>query len=153
MNFSDAIRSGISNYANFSGRASRSEYWFFQLFFLLCMIGFMIFTSVISASNFTAGILGFVAIIGYVGFVIPLVSVGVRRLHDRNMAGWWYLIVIAPMGQFILLIIFVLKGNEGPNDYGPDPLNGPDFEPFETGTPATEKAAYSRSSVPPVIRK
>ena len=66
----------------------------------------------------------------YLGILIPTIAVAVRRLHDRNMSGWWYLGFIAlsfiPVVGFLasiaMLVIFCLKGTDGDNRFGPDPL-------------------------------
>jgi uncharacterized membrane protein YhaH (DUF805 family) len=115
MGFGQAISAGFSNYVNFRNRASRSEYWFWILFYLLGAIVTGIIDFVLDV-QLTSGLFGLV-------MVVPNISVAVRRLHDLDRTGWWYLLVFIPLiGWIILLIWFCTKGTEGPNRFGPDPL-------------------------------
>ena len=115
MGFGQAISAGFSKYINFRDRASRSEYWFWILFYTIGAIA----TGVIDLAlgvQVTSGVFGLV-------MIIPNISVAVRRLHDRDYSGWWYLLVFIPLiGWIILLIWYVTKGTDGPNRFGPDPL-------------------------------
>jgi len=105
MTAPDAIRSVLSNYATFSGRAPRSEYWWWILFILIL-------------SALTAGIdgvlFGFgpeamqpVSLIVTLGLILPSIAVGVRRLHDTGKSGWWYLIVLTGIGALVLIWFFI----------------------------------------------
>jgi uncharacterized membrane protein YhaH (DUF805 family) len=70
-------------------------------------------------------VLGIQVTNGLFGLVtfIPTVSVAIRRLHDSDRTGWWYLLIFVPLiGWIILLIWYVTKGTDGPNRFGPDPL-------------------------------
>ena len=115
MGFIEASKAGFSNYFNFSGRASRSEYWFFCLF--LGLVGTLL--QVLSSLGE-----GWLLIYGIwtLGIIIPSISVAVRRLHDVNRSGWWYLIFLTIVGIVVLLYWAVKKGDEGSNFYGDDPL-------------------------------
>ena len=109
----------LKNYANFSGRARRAEYWYFVLFntiflFTLVLIGTLI--------KFP-GLIG----IYYIGTIIPLLAVAVRRMHDTDKSGWFILI---PIYSFILLLT---EGTKGSNEYGADPKN-PTSEGVNNGT-------------------
>ena len=87
MNFKNAIKTCLKNkYANFNGRASRSEFWFFTLFILICYAISFIFIT-ISIKFFSI-----VFIILVLGVVIPSFAVAVRRLHDVNKSGWFVLL-------------------------------------------------------------
>lgn len=136
MGFAEAVNSVLKqNYANFSGRAARSEYWYFTLFVTvvalvlvgLLMMGMSFQTGEINAFGY---IMIAVLAVFYLGILIPSIAVGVRRLHDRDMSGWWFLGFIAlsaiPFVGFIAgiaqLVIFCLKGTDGDNRFGPDPL-------------------------------
>ena len=114
MNLQEAVKSCLTNYVTFSGRASRSEYWYFILAVVLA--------SVLGA--ILDGALGMVLLypIAILGSILPTVSVLVRRLHDVNKSGWWYWIQIIPFGGLVILYFCVTKGTEGDNDYGTDPL-------------------------------
>ena len=115
MGFGQAISAGFSKYANFRDRASRSVYWVWILFYTLGAIA----TGVI---DLALGVLVTSGVFGLI-MIIPNISVAIRRLHDRDYSGWWYLLVFIPLiGWLILFIWFCLKGTDGPNRFGPDPL-------------------------------
>ncbi|MBO5815262.1 MAG: DUF805 domain-containing protein [Bacteroidales bacterium] len=109
--FVDVIR---NKYADFNGRARRSEYWYFVLFnFLISM-----------AVGLVAGLIGFdwLSYIYSIALLVPGVAIGVRRLHDIGKSGWWLLISFVPLiGAIWLIILMVKEGNNGSNAYGPDP--------------------------------
>jgi uncharacterized membrane protein YhaH (DUF805 family) len=115
MGFGQAISSGFSNYVNFSGRACRSEFWFWRLFYLLVAIGLGIIEGVVRIRG-PVGLLE-------LGMFMPSLAMSIRRLHDLDRSGWWYFLVLIPIvGWIILLIWCCTKGTEGPNRFGPDPL-------------------------------
>lgn len=116
MDFQTSVKTCFNKYADFTGRSRRSELWWFALFaFVLGLV-----TTALDAMLGTFGILN---AIGSLAILLPSIAVGVRRLHDRDMVGWWYLIAFIPaVGAIALIIIFCLKGTEGPNRFGPDPL-------------------------------
>lgn len=97
----------FSNYAKFSGRARRSEYWYFTLFHILAVI----LTSVIDLTLGTIYLYPIYAVVA----AIPGLAVGVRRMHDVNKSGWYLLIPIYN------LILACSEGTRGSNDYGHDP--------------------------------
>ena len=111
----------LKRYAEFSGRSRRKEYW---MFFLLCLVVALVI-------GFVEGMLGLSGMIGPYGplstlfllaILVPSIAVGIRRLHDTGRSGWWILIAFVPIvGGLILLVFYVLEGNRGPNEYGPDP--------------------------------
>jgi uncharacterized membrane protein YhaH (DUF805 family) len=138
----------LKRYAEFSGRSRRSEYWWFVVMtsvVALVLVGLMMaggFSATRLASGdaaspelvaqslgpvfyIGAGLLG----LGALAIIVPSIAVAVRRLHDRDMSGWWYLGVIVagfiPIVGFIANIAFVvlmfLPGTPGPNRFGPDP--------------------------------
>jgi uncharacterized membrane protein YhaH (DUF805 family) len=128
MGFMDAVRSCLSKYVDFKGRASRSEYWYFALFFAL-LFG-SVFLAVRIAGT-TGMVFGFLAVVMLLGLLLPTIAVSVRRLHDTNSSGWWYLIVLIPyIGGPILFVWFCFKGTVGDNRFGPDPLQGDVAEAF-----------------------
>ena len=136
MGFTEAVNSVLKqNYANFQGRASRSEYWYYTLFVVI--IAVVLSGLLMMGLDFNTGqmngfgyLIGAVLGIFYLAILIPSIAVAVRRLHDRNMSGWWYLGFIAlsmiPFVGFVAaiaqLVIFCLKGTDGDNRFGPDPL-------------------------------
>lgn len=114
MDFMQAVQKCLNNYANFSGRARRSEFWFFVLFQLACQV-------VANIIDLALG-LGILSLIVSLGLLVPAIAVGVRRLHDIGKVGWWILIGLVPLVGWIILIIFYVKpGDAGPNQFGPDP--------------------------------
>ena len=123
MSFGAAVRSVYSNYAKFDGRASRSEYWWFQLFLLLVALAwvaiFVVF--VFATRSFTlAGVVGLAIIAIYLASIIPSLAVLCRRLHDSDHSGWWFWITLVPyVGALILLVFTVLPSSAGYNRYGP----------------------------------
>jgi uncharacterized membrane protein YhaH (DUF805 family) len=116
----------FNNYANFTGRARRAEYWYFVLGNFLVIIPFYILAIVgLSTDNGALSTLGF-AVYGIVILVtlVPTLAVAVRRLHDLNKSGWYYFIGLIPIiGSIILLVWFFTDGNRFTNNYGPDPKN------------------------------
>lgn len=103
----------LNNYANFKGRARRSEYWYFVLFSSIISI---ILTFIDAAIGSTAGIIGLVYSLGT---IIPSIAVGVRRMHDVGKSGWFLLIPIYN------LILACTNGDTGSNEYGSDPKGDP----------------------------
>jgi uncharacterized membrane protein YhaH (DUF805 family) len=117
MGFTQAISSGFQNYVNFSGRAIRSEYWFWTLFTVLLWI-------VASIIDVALG-LGILAPLGALATLLPSIAVAVRRLHDTDRSGWWFLLIFIPLiGPIVLIVWFCMRGTVGSNRFGPDPLEG-----------------------------
>jgi len=134
----------LRRYADFSGRSRRKEFWMFTLLniiitiavaFLLLALGLPTaamgdasqMTAMVSGGAITAVML--LVFLWALAIFIPSIAVAVRRLHDRNLSGWWYLgVVIAsllPVIGFIVsiafLVVMALPGTAGPNRFGPDP--------------------------------
>ena len=123
MTFMQAISSGYSKYVTFSGRASRSEYWFFTLFSVLVAIVTAIL-DVVLGLNFAIFYGPLYVVFALVNF-LPSISVLVRRLHDTDRSGWWYWIALVPIvGIILLLVWFCTRGTSGENRFGSDPLGG-----------------------------
>ena len=153
-------------YAEFSGRSRRNEYWMFMLLVviieavllgLMFGAGFSAFAALggATAVDRTAGLSGIGPLLWIVGIVlvvwglatiIPSIALAVRRLHDRNMSGWYLVglfvavLILSRLGSIGSLLTFVveigwlvlmaLPGTQGPNKYGPDPLGRSDAEVF-----------------------
>jgi uncharacterized membrane protein YhaH (DUF805 family) len=119
MNFVQAIKSGFSHYVIFSGRACRSEYWFWVLF--AALVGAV--TAALDAAIFGyhAGVSPFNGLSGLILF-LPGLAVAARRLHDTDRTAWWLLLVLTGIGAILLVVWFCFKGTTGPNRFGPDPL-------------------------------
>lgn len=116
MNFGQAISSVLGNYVTFSGRAPRSEFWYWALFNFVVSIVATVLDMVIG--------LGFLGLIVSLGLLLPNISVGIRRLHDIDRTGWWVLIAFTGVGAILLLVWACMKGTDGANGYGPDPIGG-----------------------------
>ena len=126
MGFADAVVNAImNNYGNFTGRASRSEYWWFYLF--TSMVG--VFTTFADTIIFDTPIeqVGPIYFFFVVPLIVPVLSVEVRRLHDTGRSGWWILIGIIPLvnciGLIVLIVWCVQEGNAHVNAYGDVPTN------------------------------
>lgn len=105
VSFGKAISTCFSKYATFTGRAQRSEYWWWYLFEII----------VTFCGGFIDGVLGTAPILTYVvyaAFIIPTLAVGVRRCHDTNHSGWW---LLCPFYNFVLML---LPSDTGVNEYG-----------------------------------
>ncbi len=116
MEFKDAVKSAFSKYFTISGRACRSEYWYYVLFIILVSFGLMTISMILP-------FLAMLSMVFSLATIIPSITVAIRRLHDIDRSGWWILIGFIPLiGTIVLLIFFVKQGTEGPNDFGDDPL-------------------------------
>ncbi len=111
----------LKKYADFSGRARRKEYWFFVLFNIIVSILLAIVDVMLGLHAATMGI-GILSGLYSLAVIIPSIAVSVRRLHDINRTGWWVLIAFVPfIGALVLLVMALIAGTRGANDYGPDP--------------------------------
>jgi uncharacterized membrane protein YhaH (DUF805 family) len=113
MDFGQAIKTCLNNYATFTGRAGRAEFWWFVLFNVVVSVA----ASVIwyRLGNLASLLL-----------VLPSIAVGTRRLHDIGKSGWFQLLWFLPILGAILLIYWaVQKGDTMPNEYGPPPAAEP----------------------------
>ena len=122
MGFSDAVQNVVmNNYANWDGRASRSEYWWFVLFGAL--VGFV--TGTIDGFVFGGEYSDptWISTLVSLALLLPNFCVSVRRLHDLGKSGWWNLLVFTIIGIIPLLIFMVMEGEEHPNQYGNVPTN------------------------------
>ena len=120
MNFQQAISSGFQNYVGFSGRAARSEYWYWVLFALL--VG--IVTAILDAAIFPYTEFGPLNSVSSLILLLPGIAIGARRLHDRDYSGWWLLLAFTGVGLIILIIWFV-QDSHGDNEHGPSPKTQP----------------------------
>jgi uncharacterized membrane protein YhaH (DUF805 family) len=121
MNFFDAIKSGFHNYVNFSGRAVRSEYWYWTLF-VIVLVG--VLGVVDQMLNPGARMGAFSVLNGLVSLalILPGIAVSVRRLHDIDRTGWWLLLGFTVIGALVLIYWACQRGTSGPNRFGPDPM-------------------------------
>jgi uncharacterized membrane protein YhaH (DUF805 family) len=106
----------LKQYAAFDGRASRTEYWMFQLFNLIAAV-------VLAVLGAFLGKVGSALIALYaLGTLLPSLAVLIRRLHDTGRSGWWILIALVPgVGGLVLLVFTLLDSQAGDNEFGPNP--------------------------------
>jgi uncharacterized membrane protein YhaH (DUF805 family) len=119
MSFSDAVTTVLTKkYADFSGRARRSEYWWFALAELVVL-------GLLFALGRASSILMILYYLAALAVIIPALAVGIRRLHDTGRSGWWILLGVIPIvnlvGWIVLLVFFVSDSTPGDNQYGPSP--------------------------------
>jgi uncharacterized membrane protein YhaH (DUF805 family) len=141
MGFGEAVKTCFSKYATFSGRARRSEFWWFYLFTLIAnaaayivdrLIGWTAVsfdTMEINGESYTVASTyypGWIQSIVVLALILPMIAVSVRRLHDRDASGWWWwlnvLNCLCGLGTIILVFAFYIQPSKpGNNKYGPDP--------------------------------
>lgn len=109
-------------YANFDGRARRTEYWMYTLFNLIVLTVLYVLMFVFLSFSSTLGMIVSLLVLVYVlATLIPTIAVGVRRLHDTNKSGWFLLLALIPVGNIVVLIFMCLDSTPGDNQYGPSP--------------------------------
>jgi uncharacterized membrane protein YhaH (DUF805 family) len=109
----------LKNYAGFSGRARRTEYWMFFLFNLIITMVLDAIGLAIKHGSLLGGIYG-------LAVLIPALAVAVRRLHDTGRSGWWLLIGLVPVvGAIVLIVFMATEGEPGNNVHGPNPKSAP----------------------------
>lgn len=118
-------------YAEFSGRSRRKEYWMFTLFYAAVFLVLM-FAALFSSFPIpedapqeigtTGTILFALLAIFALGSFIPALAVQIRRFHDQDKSGWYFLLNFIPyIGGFVVLVFMCFEGTRGENSYGPDP--------------------------------
>ena len=121
MSFGDSITNCLTNnYVGFSGRASRSEYWFWVLFTMIVSLVTGIMDGFIFGSEFGTGTISNIAAVIY---FLPGLAVFARRLHDVGRSGWWILSSILILPVLLLLYWLIIEGDSNPNEYGEVPTN------------------------------
>lgn len=125
MNMIEAVKVCFSKYATFSGRARRSEYWWFALFtWIVSLVLSLLDGSMSGDVGILSGIWG-------LGTFLPALAAGARRLHDIDRTAWWLLIMLVPLIGLIVLIVFLATpGTRGANRFGTDPLGANRAELF-----------------------
>ena len=111
MTFFQAINICLNKYIIFSGRAKRSEYWYWRLFeFIFALLAFRLDMILFKGSE-----IGSISLFVLFFTCLPSISVSVRRLHDVNKSGWWLLITLTGIGNFLLLYWFLLPSESNKN--------------------------------------
>lgn len=138
MTFGQSIKTCFSKYAVFRGRASRSEFWWFNITLTLVAIILDTVSRLFPVSSTPEMIFLGISLLIYLATLLPVLAVTVRRLHDRDFSGWWLLLVLIPLlGWLVLFIFMVLRGTEGENRFGPSPLLAPSQSPPQAPSQAT----------------
>lgn len=124
VSFVEAVKRGLQNYCNFDGRASRSEFWWFQLFILIVSFPFSFLANMFLQFDMeTAGIV--FQVITYIinlALFLPSLGLQVRRLHDINKSGWFVLLGLVCCVGWIILLVWEIKDSDPvENEYGPVP--------------------------------
>ncbi|NWG24234.1 MAG: DUF805 domain-containing protein [Pseudorhodoplanes sp.] len=114
MNFQDAVKSGFKNYINFTGRAARSEFWYWVLFSVIGGILFASADAVVFPENDQSPL----ASIFHLALLLPSLAIGARRLHDIDRTGWWQLLELTIVGIFVLIYWWVQPSQPGANRFG-----------------------------------
>jgi uncharacterized membrane protein YhaH (DUF805 family) len=117
MTFVEAISSCFRNYATFSGRAVRSEYWYWYLFVTILSIVFGVIDEWLYPGP-QMGPFNYVNMAVVLALILPGLAVSVRRLHDIDRTGWWVLIGLTIIGAFVLVYWACLPGTLGSNRFG-----------------------------------
>lgn len=121
MDFVTAVKTCLAKYVGFSGRARRSEYWYFFLFTFIVTLAATI-VDVVLGTDAALGGNGVVGTVVSLALFLPSLAVGVRRLHDTDRSGWWMLIGLIPIIGWILLIVWYCTDTKpGDNKYGANP--------------------------------
>ena len=115
MKMMDAVKSVFTQYATFSGRARRSEYWYFTLFT-------MIVSAILGVIGEALPMLAFLDTIYSIATLVPGLAVTWRRLHDIGKGGGWYFLLFIPLVGWIFLLVWLCRDSQpGENAYGPNP--------------------------------
>lgn len=121
MTFKEAVYNVFSNYTNFSGRARRSEYWYFTLFNIIVSMVLSLLMR-LTAGSFMFGLFRLVEVVFSLAVLIPGLAVVWRRLHDIGRSGAWYLLILVPFVGVIILIVWLCRDSQpDANQYGPCP--------------------------------
>jgi uncharacterized membrane protein YhaH (DUF805 family) len=139
MTFIAAVKTCLKNYAKFSGRAGRPEFWWFMLFIILAqyfasfidtwVLGVPFWTVTSDPSQSLTNFDGPLAQLTSLALLIPSFAVGSRRLHDRDRSGWWQLLLLVPiLGWIPLIVMLAQKGQDEDNRFGPPILSVPSLD-------------------------
>ena len=140
MTFAQSIASGFRRYLDFKTRSSRSEYWWWTLFSMVASA-----VATICDEALFGGESNPLYTINALVLFIPGIAVAVRRLHDTDRSGWWFLLAFTVIGILLLFYWYVQPGTQGMNRYGYDPLRTM-ADPYSAGTdqvPTTSKQSES----------
>jgi uncharacterized membrane protein YhaH (DUF805 family) len=120
----DYMKMPLQRYADFTGRSRRMEYWMFFVGYLGAAVVTTIVDGILGMGGLVLGVYGPLTTLLLLGAFIPSIACGVRRLHDQDKSGWFMLMGLIPLVNFVLLVFMFLEGTKGDNQYGPDPKAG-----------------------------
>lgn len=120
LSFGEAIKTCFSKYVTFTGRARRSEFWYFYLFYFIVYVVAAVIDAIMTSSSDDPTLV-FKSIV-CLAFFLPSLAVFMRRMHDIGKSGWWWLLGIIPIIGTIILIVWTCKDSSADeNQYGPSP--------------------------------
>lgn len=109
--FTDGV---TKHYFDFNGRTRRTAFWYYILVYVIIAVVLSVIQSVAHLGNVLTGLLA-------LALLLPNLGIQVRRLHDTNRSGWWWLIAFTGIGIILLIVWWAQAGTTGSNEYGPDP--------------------------------
>ena len=122
MNMKEAVVSVLTNWNNFSGRACRSEFWYFILATFLVSIIISIIEIATGMVDIESSEMGILSWIFTLLLFVPSLSVTARRLQDRGWSGWWQLLYLTIVGILVIVVLNILPAKEDENKWGKNPL-------------------------------
>ena len=122
MNMKEAVVSVLTNWNNFSGRACRSEFWYFVLATFLVSMIISIIEIATGMVDIESDEMGILSIIFALLLFVPSLSVTARRLQDRGWSGWWQLLYLTIVGILVIIVLNILPAQEDENKWGRNPL-------------------------------
>ncbi len=122
MNMKEAVISVLTNWNNFSGRACRSEFWYFILATFLVSIIISIIEIATGLVDIESSEMGILSWIFTLLLFVPSLSVTARRLQDRGWSGWWQLLYLTIVGILVIVVLNILPAKEDENKWGRNPL-------------------------------
>ena len=122
MNMKESVVSVFTNWNNFSGRACRSEFWYFVLATTLVSIIISIIEIATGMVDIQTAEMGILSILLTLLLVVPSLSVTARRLQDRGWSGWWQLLYLTIVGGLVIVVLNILPAKEDENNWGRNPL-------------------------------
>ena len=125
MTFIESIKTCFKKYITIKGRAPRSEYWWFQAMFVPLFLFVVIMSEAENLESSSELIIWFYLLCFVIVIIslIPVITVTIRRFHDTNKSGWYFLLGFIPLvGSLIVTVMMIPEGTKGKNKYGPNPL-------------------------------
>jgi uncharacterized membrane protein YhaH (DUF805 family) len=153
VTFPDAVQTCFHKYVDFTGRARRSEFWWWALFTFLLGIAASFIDAVLGTRNSSGT--GLIGSLTNLAVLLPSLAVGARRLQDTGRSGWWQLLWIVVCIGWIVLIVWYVQDSRGDNKYGasskPDTTGpgGPWSGPYGGPPTAPPDDPYGRPPAPP----